>query len=357
MSITKEQAAVQIEDFVKTYLPDLFVKNGAASYGDYITSFNAYSGAKGIDAAYSWIFGQIMQAASAETKSPFPMSTIDYGATPEKYIEQLPVDKLVHFLYPNASASDAQSAISLINNGELSPVGFTLGVSVAHAASSTLTLSAITAGAAKAAITDNFTYLDIPTLTDSQQNFLVSMYIGAFGRAPEYDGIMFWAGDLNKAIQADAQSAFKVIGSNMYDAGARNNEGGTSLPNADYINYAYNNVLGRNADTDGYNFWLGELNSGKVVRGDFITTFIGGVTPGQRDGNFLDARLKVGSFVAKENISGHNAPAIDLHEALAGVVDSWTALSKVQSISLQHESNVATITAVGVSTAPDATLL
>ncbi|CAM5410463.1 hypothetical protein SSTU70S_02952 [Stutzerimonas stutzeri] len=42
----------------------------------------------------------------------------------------------------------------------------------------------------------------------------------------------------------------------MYDAGERNGEGGTDLPNASYVNYAYNNALGRNADTSGYDFWL-----------------------------------------------------------------------------------------------------
>ena len=83
------------------------------------------------------------------------------------------------------------------------------------------------------------------------------VYKAAFNRSPDLGGLGFWISgmdggvSLNTVAQGFVNSAeFKAV----Y---------GASPTNAQIVTRFYDNVLGRAAESGGYNYWLGVLNSGQ----------------------------------------------------------------------------------------------
>jgi len=180
--------------------------------------------------------------------------------------------------------------------------------------------------------------LSFPGVSALQQNFLVAMYIGAFNRAPEYEGLKYWAGQLAGQLGQgqDPVVAYLGIGRAMFDIGKANGESGSDLPIADFVTYAYQNSLGRAPDAGGYTFWLDALQSGSISKGDFLSTFLGAALQSAGDSDYLAARIAVAEFAAQENVSGAKAPGIDLHGIIQSVTDSTSALAAIESIQSQY---------------------
>lgn len=68
--------------------------------------------------------------------------------------------------------------------------------------------------------------------------------------------------------------AFKLLAHHMYWAGAQGGEQGTDLPNADYVDFVYQTVLGREGEASGVAYWVKELDDGSVARSEFIAVFL-----------------------------------------------------------------------------------
>ena len=48
---------------------------------------------------------------------------------------------------------------------------------------------------------------------------------------------------------------------------------GDDITDSTYVNTLYKNILGRDADTSGLNYWLGRLNSGAETRYEVLLGF------------------------------------------------------------------------------------
>ncbi|WP_425913259.1 DUF4214 domain-containing protein [Pseudomonas sp. GWSMS-1] len=184
--------------------------------------------------------------------------------------------------------------------------------------------------------------LSFAGVSASQQDFLVALYVGAFSRAPEFDGLKFWAGALANQITygANADVALQDIGRAMYQAGAQNGEGGTQLSTRDYVSFAYQNSLGREPDEGGFNFWVEVLESGQLQRGDFLATFLSSALDNPTgDSQFLNARITVAEYMAQEHVSGPGAPGLDagfLKSTLLAVTDEQSARKTIGDILQQY---------------------
>jgi Domain of unknown function (DUF4214) len=92
------------------------------------------------------------------------------------------------------------------------------------------------------------------------------LYFAYFLRIPDYDGLLFWVNQyrqgatLDSISQAFAQSQEFI---NRYGA----------LSNGDFVTLVYQNVLGRAPDPGGYSFWVNQLNSGGMTRGQVMLNF------------------------------------------------------------------------------------
>ena len=113
------------------------------------------------------------------------------------------------------------------------------------------------------------------TLTDAQiqaTNTLVSsFYVAMFNRAPERDGLNYWASQINGGTSAAvvAQSMFNVSGArDIYPSSMSNNA---------IVSTMYQNALGRPADPAGLAYWTARLDAGATkgqIFNDFTTAVL-----------------------------------------------------------------------------------
>jgi subtilisin family serine protease len=93
------------------------------------------------------------------------------------------------------------------------------------------------------------------------------LYQAAFNRAPDLEGLGYWISrmDIGDSLKEVAKSfvnsaEFKVV----Y---------GASPTNAQIVTRFYDNVLHRAAESGGYNYWLGTLNSGQDTVAEVLASF------------------------------------------------------------------------------------
>lgn len=95
---------------------------------------------------------------------------------------------------------------------------------------------------------------------------LVRLYFAAFNRIPDYDGLLFWQG-IHRNGGTDNFIAQTFTQSDEFVK-----KYGPSISNGEFIDLLYKNVLSRDADADGKNFWLARMNEG-VSRGEMLNAF------------------------------------------------------------------------------------
>lgn len=143
-------------------------------------------------------------------------------------------------------------------------------------------------------------------LTEAEFNEVIELYIAYYNRAPDSLGLAFWAnayaeggvtlGDMANdfATQPETQLLYP--------------EGTTDTA---FIEAVYNNVLGRNPDALGLEFWLGQLGGGGSTRAEFILDIVEGTraplpggTPQDTveqqalDREYLAIKTEVGAYYA-----------------------------------------------------------
>lgn len=101
---------------------------------------------------------------------------------------------------------------------------------------------------------------------------LEALYEAVFNRAPDGDGFDFWFGFLSKPKEEGGLTLAEIsdffVKSDEFKATF--GDEGKNLPVDTIIDIGYQNVLGREADFAGKEFWGGHLNSGNIDTGDFF---------------------------------------------------------------------------------------
>lgn len=353
-TLTTSQAEAGIQNFYKSYLPT-YVSKVPSVPQDAIKLFGMAMGeGYSVKAAYELVIGQaVTLAASFENAYPsIPKPTLSQMVDSVGFANKLPGSEVINYLYPTASAADKSAILSAMNSGSLSATQFASGFSIAKATNSSPSaadiIKANTSLTPGSALKDSG--LHFSGVTHDQLDFVTSMYVGGFGRAPDFGGLEFWSKELAANMKAGHTQfdAYLMVGHNMYVAGAKNAEGGTQLDNASYVDYAYNNALGRSADASGASYWINNLNSGAVERSQFLTTFLNSAQNAERDATFLGARVGVSEFAAQKHVTGPGTPSVDLKALIAPVVDIPTAQTAIEGIINKY--GVAPIEMAGVST-------
>ena len=115
---------------------------------------------------------------------------------------------------------------------------------------------------------------DVPTALSAEVGRIalpmIRMYQAAFGRVPDNGGMDFWVGQIRSGAHTIASAAEFFIGAP--EAVARSIDG--SVANMTYVTALYSNVLGREPDEGGLNFWLEEVDSGTRGRAQILGDFV-----------------------------------------------------------------------------------
>ena len=95
---------------------------------------------------------------------------------------------------------------------------------------------------------------------------IARLYLAYFLRTPDYGGLQYWI-DYYRSGHTLAQISFEFSRSPEFDLQYG------KLDNPSFVNRVYNNVLGRNADPGGLQYWTEQLHSGAMNRGQVMLAF------------------------------------------------------------------------------------
>ncbi len=102
--------------------------------------------------------------------------------------------------------------------------------------------------------------------TDSGQMF--RLYNASFKRLPDPDGLKYWIGKYTSG-----ENDSRAVASSFLASAEFKQRYGENVSDSTYVNTLYKNVLGREADQGGLDYWVGQLNSGAETRYEVLLGF------------------------------------------------------------------------------------
>jgi Ca2+-binding RTX toxin-like protein len=135
-------------------------------------------------------------------------------------------------------------------------------------------------------------FSSLTQLSNDQFKALAEMYVAYFNRAPDAEGLFFWADKLAEGRTMDE------IAERFFDQD-ETRALYTDPSNTDaFVTAVYANVLGRTPDADGFAFWTGKLAAGEVTQGAFVLKIILGAKNGggANDVAYLSDKADVGLY-------------------------------------------------------------
>lgn len=344
----RAEAEIQIRHFWATYLAPHYddVEFSQFLTDNAVAVYNGSLDFYGLSPSEAWAYSlHTLTLSLANLSGAFEVTRYEIDKTSAgllPYADTVAPDALVDLLYPDADAATRDAMIDAIESGQISGVGFVGGVlelsSGGNDSPSAGELLDVIPPLPAPEIPIPELDLSFPGVNDAQLDFLVGVYVAAFNRAPEHDGLSYWAGKLKDSLESGQSEpdAYKAVTRDMYWSGEQHGEAGTDLNNADYVTFLYQTVLGREPETAGYNHWLNELDSGASPRNEFLTVFLtSALEPGNGDGLYVQARVEVAKYAAQAHISGAGS-TIDLAGVLAGVTNAEDAEAAIREIVIAY---------------------
>ena len=118
------------------------------------------------------------------------------------------------------------------------------------------------------AIVDIKGTFDQVTGTNDSSGQMFRLYNASFKRLPDVAGLKYWISNHSAGIDSNRVIAQSFINSNEFS-----DRYGENITNEKYVETLYTNVLGRDYDQEGYNYWLGNLNNGTETRYELLLGF------------------------------------------------------------------------------------
>ena len=94
------------------------------------------------------------------------------------------------------------------------------------------------------------------------------LYNASFKRLPDPDGLRYWINNFSTGKDDE-----RAVASSFLASAEFKQRYGENVSDSTYVNTLYKNVLDREADTSGLNYWLGQLNSGIETRYEVLLGF------------------------------------------------------------------------------------
>jgi len=113
-------------------------------------------------------------------------------------------------------------------------------------------------------------FTNVLGVSESDFEALAELYTAYFNRAPDSKGLLFWASELNNDMALDDIAVL------FFEQTETQALYPTSSSSEDFAKTVYHNVLGRESDPEGLEFWVSMLDSDAVSRPMFILELIRG---------------------------------------------------------------------------------
>lgn len=174
----------------------------------------------------------------------------------------------------------------------------------------------------------NLDILDgVMNLDAAELRSLVEVYIASFSRAPDAEGLYYWADRYSEgmSLQNIAKSFFDQTETQSIYGGKSNTE---------LVSTVYQNFLGRDAEQAGKNYWVSELDKNLISTDSFLLAVINGAQADDRSyindkadlGVYFSAILGMNNVEAAYDVmSEFTGSAASLDVAKAAIDDYHTA--------------------------------
>ena len=94
------------------------------------------------------------------------------------------------------------------------------------------------------------------------------LYNAAFARFPDASGLEYWIDQFSSG-----KNTRRVVAQSFLGSAEFTEKYGSNVSDETYVNNLYKNVLGRDADPEGLNYWVGNLSSGLETRYEALLGF------------------------------------------------------------------------------------
>jgi hypothetical protein len=330
----------QIEYLLSTYAPrykqSIESTSSTALEDTYVQFFeNMLRSGNSFEQSYgtlvSWALSDISQEQTFGGTNHFPTTPVFVNRSdPSIWIQKLNATELVNTLYgASAPANIRTTLIQEIEAGTLSSTDFVAAFLNAK----------VSDGIAVPTVNDIHTAVSEFFLTPSTLLFdtdyaLTHIYLGAFGRAPDGDGLAYWKAKVGEiGIERTTEA--------LYQGGLDNGELKANVSNTEFVTNFYTSILGRAPDASGLAFWVGKLDAGQLERGVAIYSFVEGISSGtgtayERDAKYVNNKALVAQEFAGETVGTQLSLATLLKAAkaaLEGVNETdYTAMVALESV-------------------------
>jgi Domain of unknown function (DUF4214) len=155
------------------------------------------------------------------------------------------------------------------------------------------------------------------------------LYVALFGRAPDTEGLNYWVGRLQagESVSTLADAMYAVQPARQYYP--------AGLSPRDVVGSFYRNVLGRDADTGGLDYWTAKLNIKGATEGSVIAEMIavvvnynGTVAEGIKSSNFFNNRANAALYYAQTV----GMLGINTSQAIISVTDDRSTVSAASKL-------------------------
>jgi hypothetical protein len=121
------------------------------------------------------------------------------------------------------------------------------------------------------------------------------LYVAYFDRAPDAAGLDYW-------VNHSGLDTLDQIAASFADQPETQEKYPDSLTDAEFVNTIYNNLFHRDAEPEGLDYWVNELENGNIDRPHMIEAIVNGAQDDEQgqDRTTLDNKTEVGLYVAVE---------------------------------------------------------
>ena len=109
---------------------------------------------------------------------------------------------------------------------------------------------------------------DLLNEVDDITGKIYRLYNAAFNRFPDKNGLIYW---INKNVSGE--DTYRATASSFIISKEFIDSYGKDTSNKQYINNLYKNILNRNSDSEGFNYWNNQLEKGLEDRSELLMGF------------------------------------------------------------------------------------
>ena len=202
-------------------------------------------------------------------------------------------------------------------------------------------------------LTDISILTGVVNVSSADLSAFIEMYIAYFNRAPDAQGLFYWGTRLSAGMSKNeiAESFYVQPETQALYTNPADTKG--------FVTAVYQNFLGRAPDTDGFNYWVKQLDDGIVSKPIFLLVIINGAkaaSGSQTDVDYFTNKANIGAYYSvikgMSNTDNAKAAMALYNGSAASITAAKNAIDGFYTAALDANSGELLINLVGVMDDP-----